>query len=111
MVSLKVPMQLRLCGRAKLIGGRPWPGPPSNSSIGLRRLVAVDVLIDPAQVRAEVARPGLDRVALLVRRRHHIPALANVGAAGVRVLGLLARVGSLNRVAPVGPGAERDVAQ
>src|SRR5262245_20296074 len=76
-----------------------------------RRAVTGDVLVDSAFVRAEIAAPRLDRVALLVRRREDVTALLHVGGTAVLVSGCLARVDALNRVAPIRPRAEGDVAE
>src|SRR5438876_472044 len=87
--------------------GRP-PAPPPVEP--LRRLVAVDVLIDPARVRAAVAAPRGDYVALLVREGQLHAALRDVGVAGVRLARSLAWIGSGDGVAPVRPDAVREAA-
>src|SRR5436305_10891977 len=58
-------------------GNRGRPKPPSASS--LRRLVAEDVLIEPARMRAAVAAERARRGALLAGRRQHRAALVDVG--------------------------------
>src|SRR5207248_3641942 len=75
---------------------RAGPAGPSPSSFPhLRRDRAVDVLVEPALVRAGV---GADRA---VRVRD--PALLDVGAVAVAVP-TLTQVGTGDHVAPVGPG-------
>src|SRR5438132_8426746 len=76
--------------------------PPLRSSRQLRGRVAVDVLVDPAVVRAEIAAPEADR-SLLRLDRVQCPALVDVSRGGVLVLRRLPRISALHRVSPVRP--------
>src|SRR6266576_4350720 len=71
----------------------------------LRRLVAVDVLVEPTGVRAHVPAEDGGLVALLVGDDRGRAALDDVRVAGVRIRQRLPRVAARDRVTPVGPGA------
>src|SRR5437762_12582748 len=73
----------------------------------LRRLVAVDVLVEPTGVRAHVPAEDGGLVALLVGDDRGRAALDDVRVAGVRVWQRLTLVGARDRVAPVRPHSER----
>src|SRR4029453_15532917 len=85
------------------LGGRPAP-PPLRWCRQLRGRVTVDVLVDPAGVRAEIAAPEAEGTLLRLDRIEG-PALEDVGRRVVLILGHFARVAALHSVSPVRPGA------
>src|SRR5438874_3870867 len=92
--------------------GRPgFARPPCSATSYLRRLVAVNILVDSTRMRTAVAAPGLRGVALLVCRREDDPALDDVGRRCVLVLRRLARICALDGVTPVRPGPEGEASE
>src|SRR5262249_3015721 len=77
------------------------------SRCDLRRLVAVDVLVDAAVVGAQGPSGHGDLVALVVGDDGRGAALVDVGVPRVRIRRRLARIRPGNRVTPVRPHAER----
>src|SRR5438552_18485629 len=84
-------------------GGGACP-PPLRSCRQLRRCGAVDVLVDPASVRAEIAAPEAEGT-LLSLNRIESAALVDVGGRGVFVLRRLQPFRTLKVVAPGVPGS------
>src|SRR5439155_7141735 len=83
--------------------GRPEAPLSINRRVGaLRREIPVDVLVDSAVVRAEIAAPELD-LTLLRLDASELPALVDVGRRRVLVLRGLARIRALHGVPPVRP--------
>src|SRR5205814_5279035 len=78
--------------------------PPLRRCRQLRGRVTVDVLVDPASVRAEIAAPEAEGTFLRLDRIKSA-ALEHVGRRGVLVLWRLARIHPLDGVAPVSPNA------